>query len=313
MLSSWFRRAPRPLLQARSYTIHNPSKNSHLRSSFLQEVSRNRVPNDSSIRTFARKAGRMGQHLQKLDEISHRAEHDAAKEKRTKKKGSSHGPGIGDSDDLVGDLEEDESEAIFNRIEYDNESDETPSLPSVDDVEGRMMKVVLAMEESFRSIRGAELTPDLFDTVQVKAYGAVTPLNAVAQVVITSPTQANITCFDPEVAPSVRDAVRDMGMNFNPLLEEGAVIVPIPRVSAERREAIVKQLGKTAESTRQRVRRIRRGAQDVVKKGKDGKLGPGISEDDAFRVGKEVDAVTEKCIESLNNVMEKKHKSVMAV
>jgi len=253
----------------------------------------------------------MGKHLQKLDELAHSVEHDEAKEKRQKKTNASRGPDIGELDDLV--IEEDENEAVFNRVEFDDNSDETPSLPSVDDVEGRMMKVVLAMEESFRSIRGAEPTPDLFDSLQVKAYGAVTPLNAVAQVVITSPTQANITCFDPETAPSVRDAVRDMGMNFNPLVEEGAVIVSIPRVSAERRKAIVKQLGKTAESTRQRVRRIRRGAQDVVKKGKDGKLGPGISEDDAFRAGKEIDAATEKCILALNDVMDKKQDSVMAV
>ncbi len=71
-------------------------------------------------------------------------------------------------------------------------------------------------------------------------------------------------------------------------------------------------MAKTAESTRQRIRRIRRGAQDVVKKGKDGKL-EGISEDDAFRVGKEVDTVTEESIKALNEVVEKKQASVMNV
>ena len=72
-------------------------------------------------------------------------------------------------------------------------------------------------------------------------------------------------------------------------------------------------MNKTAENTRQRVRRIRRGAQDVVKKGKDGTLGPGISKDDAFRVGKEIDVVTEECIDVLNQVVAAKEKSVMAV
>jgi len=265
----------------------------------------------SSIRAFGRKAGRMGQHLQKLDKGAHRLEHDEAKDKRKKKLSENRGSGFGD--DLVSDLEEDENETIFDSVASDDDPDETPSLPSVDDVEERMMKVVSAMEESFRSIRGAEPTPDLFDSLTVNAYGAWSPLNAVAQVVITSPTQANITCFDPATTQSVRDAVRDMGMNFNPIIEEGDVIVPIPRVSAERRKAVVKQLGKTAESTRQRVRRIRRGAQDVVKKGKDGKLGPGISKDDAFRVGKEVDDVTENCIQALNTVLAIKQDSVMAV
>lgn len=77
-------------------------------------------------------------------------------------------------------------------------------------------------------------------------------------------------------------------------------------------KALVKQLGKTAENTRLRIRRIRRGAQDVVKKAKDGKL-EGISEDDAFRVGKEIDAVTDECIKTLNDIVDKKQASVMDV
>ena len=71
-------------------------------------------------------------------------------------------------------------------------------------------------------------------------------------------------------------------------------------------------MGTTAESTRQRIRRIRRGAQDVVKKAKDGKL-EGISEDDAFRTGKEIDSVTEECIKALNHIVEQKQASVMNV
>ncbi len=75
----------------------------------------------------------------------------------------------------------------------------------------------------------------------------------------------------------------------------------------------MKQLGKVAESTKQRLRRIRRAAQDKVKLGKDGKLGPGISEDDAFRAGKEIDAVTEECVKKLNDVAQQKKDDVMKV
>ena len=50
----------------------------------------------------------------------------------------------------------------------------------------------------------------------------------------------------------------------------------------------------------------------MVKKAKDGKL-EGISEDDAFRVGKEIDSVTEECIRCLNDIVDKKQASVMNV
>ena len=61
------------------------------------------------------------------------------------------------------------------------------------------------------------------------------------------------------------------------------------------------------------MRRIRRAAQDKVKLGKDGKLGPGVSEDDAFRAGKEIDSVTEECVKRLNEVVEMKKDDVMRV
>lgn len=266
------------------------------------------------IRYFGRKAGKMGKHLENLDEIAH--------QENRKKKGSSkskanknvtpHETSF-EVEEIV--LAEDEHETKFDHGGSDSDgNNDTTSLPSKDDVQQRMMKVVHAMEHSFKAIRGAEPSPELFDSVQVKAYGSMTPLNAVAQVVISSPTMAIITCFDPETCSAVKDGVRDMtGMNFNPRVEDGAVLVPIPRVSAETRKAIVKQLGKVAEGTKQRVRRIRRAAQDVVKLGKDGKLGPGISEDDAFRASKEIDAVTEDSIKILIDILEQKRDDIMVV
>eukprot|EP00553_Chaetoceros_curvisetus_P010431 CAMPEP_0204633862 /NCGR_PEP_ID=MMETSP0717-20131115/28144_1 /ASSEMBLY_ACC=CAM_ASM_000666 /TAXON_ID=230516 /ORGANISM="Chaetoceros curvisetus" /LENGTH=256 /DNA_ID=CAMNT_0051652149 /DNA_START=33 /DNA_END=803 /DNA_ORIENTATION=- len=256
----------------------------------------------------------MGHHLQNLDEMAHRE----AKKKRGKNKKGKNSSEEETSASTSFDVEEiqiaeDESETVFDHGGGEDD-DETPSLPDKDEVKARMMKVVNAMEESFRSIRGAEPSAELFDTVQVKAYGSMTPLNGVAQVVISSPTMASITCYDPEVAPAVRDAVRDMsGMNFNPQIEDGTVMVKIPKVSAETRQAIVKQLNKVGEHTKQRLRRIRRAAQDVVKKGKDGTLGPGISEDDAFRAGKEIDTVTEECVKLLADIVQRKQDDVMKV
>lgn len=271
-------------------------------------------------RYFGSKAGKMGKHLQNLDEMAHEK---YRKNKKSNKKQQQQGPETNNesstshpASEAIPDITlhhqpEDENETKFD---HGGGIDESPNLPTKQDVKQRMMKVVQAMEDSFRSIRGAEASPELFDSVQVKAYGSMTPLNVLAQVVISSPTMATITCFDPETTNAVRDAVRDMaGMNFNPRIEEGTIVVPIPRVSMETRKAIVKQVGKVAEMTRQRVRRIRRAAQDVVKLGKDGKLGPGISEDDAFRAAKEIDAVTEECIKALNEIVEKKQESILTV
>jgi len=316
-------------------------------------INSNNSSSSIQIRNFGRKASKLGHHLETAEDLASRPDRIAAKNRRKKKKeqknkkgsggGGRHHPARDDGSKAAKDTSSEESseegeqqqtsastsmaameggdvdlqieqDATETKFEHGSE-DGIPLLPDTDDVKDRMLKVVTAMEQSFRAIRGAEPTPELFDSISVRAYGELTPLSSVAQVVITSPNQATLTCYDPETAPAVRDAVRDSGLNFNPRIEEGdggVVVVPIPKVSMETRKTLARQLGKAAEASRQRVRRIRRAAQDVVKKGKDGKL-EGVSKDDAFRVGKDIDSVTEEVVTLLNRKVEEKQDSVMAV
>lgn len=268
-------------------------------------------------RWFGRKGARMGHHLETLDELSHRESRQEAKERRKKKKDRSgkHGDEESSASDPPSNLEEDvqlHDDGTDLHFHEPRTEEESPVLPDPLKVKERMMKVVDALNDSFQSIRGAEPTPELFDVISVQAYGERTPLSSVAQVVIASPTLVNITCFDPQLAPDVRNAVRD-SLELNPQLQEdGLVRVPMPRPSAETRKKTVKQLGKLAETGRTRIRRIRRSAMDVVKEGKDGKL-KGISKDDAFRVAKEIEEVTQQVSKTLNECVADKQETVMAV
>ena len=265
-----------------------------------------------SIRSFGRKAARMGHHIQNLDEMAHESSREeAASRREDKKKKSKKARLNAQKEDTV---EEAEGDNIDTSLGPTEDEFGNPVLPYAADVRSKMLMVIAAMEKSFSSVRGGEATPELFDNVRVSAYGEMVTLSTVGQVVIEDPQRATISCYDPSIANDVRDAVRDMpGMNLNPYVEEGGsgvVIIPIPRVSAETRKEIVKELSRKAENERQRLRRIRRDAMDIVKKGQNGKL-EGISKDDAFRVGKEIDAATEEVLAALNVIVEKKQKSVM--
>lgn len=253
----------------------------------------------------------MGQRLDSLREQAHRGAHEEAKQKRKEKKMKKGAASAVETSDEL------EFEELVFDDDDDNEEDELeedagPSLPDPDEVKQKMTRVVDRLKESFKSIRGAEPTPELFDPIVVSAYGDKAPLSTVAQVVIVSPTLAHVSCFDPSLASDVRNAIRD-SLELNPQLEEdGLVKVPLPRVSMETRQTIVKQLGKQAEAARGRIRSMRRKGMDKVKLGKDGKL-EGISKDDAFRVSKEIDAVAEEVTKMVNEVVQEKEASVMAV
>ncbi|VEU37466.1 unnamed protein product [Pseudo-nitzschia multistriata] len=277
------------------------------------------------------RSGKMGHQVESLKEMAHRPEREAAQERRKKKKdrkaakkaggkkqqaSETDGPG-GGADTAGGDEDEDEDDIFFGDEDEDEEAgdgDGEPTLPDPVAVRSKMDAVVDRFSESLRSVRGAEPTADMFDDVMVQAYGAPTPLNAVAQVVIVSPTLAQVTCFDPSVARDVVKAVQ-LTLELNPQLEEGGagnIKVPLPRISKEVREKLSRSVKKRAESCKKRLRGVRRKAMDAVKKGKDGKLA-GVSKDDAFASGKEIEAASEAATERLKAVVAEKMDSIMAV
>ena len=285
-------------------------------------------PLGSTTRSFGRKGSRMGKHVESFDDMAHNDSREEArlrredKKKKSKKarleshKESTNNASVGDDDDITEDDTFASGGGGSSDDDFGPKEDEfgNPLLPEASAVRAKMLMVVASLERSFSSIRGGEATPELFDNVRVLAYGETVPLSTVGQVVIEDPQRATISCYDPSVASDVKDAVRDMqGMNLSPYVEEGGsgvVIIPIPRVSEETRKEIVKEIGRQAENGKQRVRKIRRSAMDIIKKGKDGKL-EGISKDDAFRLGKDVDGVTEEVLGVLNQIVEKKQNSVM--
>ena len=275
-----------------------------------------------------RHSGKIGNHLETLEEMAHRPEREAAEERRKKKKDRSAAKRKGKKGTLPAEKEaapvttnveeEEEDEFDFEGEEEEEEEEEEegeeaePSLPDPPQVKKKMMAILDRFQESLKSIRGAEPTAEIFDDVQVNAYGSMTPLKAVGQVVIVSPTLAQITCFDPSVAKDVAKAIQ-FALELNPQAEEGGnVNVPLPRVTIDVRQQTAKQLKKKAESCKQRLRQIRRKAMDVVKKGKDGKL-PGVSKDDAFANAKEIDVVVDSAMAELQKLVDAKMDSIMGV
>lgn len=318
-----------PQLCFTAMTVNAPTATTTVGSMTLNNVilpnNSNFSPLGSTVRSFGRKGSRMGHHIQNLDEMANNDSREEAKNRREEKKKKSKKARMNshkESGSSEEDVEEDETTGGGDDggggadNDFSPKEDEfgNPLLPESSAVRSKMLMVVASLERSFASIRGGEATPELFDTVRVSAYGETMTLSSVGQVVIEDAQRATISCYDPSVAGDVRDAVRDMqGMNLNPYIEEGGsgvVIVPIPRASEETRREMVKELGRKAENGKQRVRKIRRGAMDIINKGKQGKL-EGISKDDAFRVGKDVESATEEVLSVLKGIVEKKQKSVM--
>jgi ribosome recycling factor len=244
--------------------------------------------------------------------INHMKKVDENKKKRSKLHASKK---ANDDDDEEEDEEDEEEKEDADDDDQDDGGESGPVLPDPKKVKERMMNVVSAMEKSMQSLRGAEPTPELLETIRVQVYGEFMALSSVAQVVIVSATLAHVSCFDPSTVKDVRAALTESALDLNPHVDESdeaTLVVPLPRLSLETRQKMVQQLNRQAEASRLKIRRIRQKAIDVCNKGKQGKL-EHIGKDDAFRISKDVESATQDAIAKLNAKVDQKSRNVLQV
>jgi len=178
------------------------------------------------------------------------------------------------------------------------------------DTEERMKKVLEATRRELATIRSGKATPALLDTVRVEAYGQVVPLQQVGSVSAPEPRLLVVQPWDKSLVKAVARAIQVADLGLNPTDDGALVRVPIPSLTEERRKDMVKLVSKLAEEGRVHVRQVRHDINKDVKHRQDGGE---ISEDDAKRLGAEVQKLTDRYIGLIDELLKKKTAEVMEV
>jgi ribosome recycling factor len=174
----------------------------------------------------------------------------------------------------------------------------------------RMDKTVAALKDEFASLRTGRATAGLLDQVMVEAYGATTPITALASISVPDPRSITVSVWDRGVVVSVEKAIRNAGLGFNPVVEGQTLRVPIPPLTEERRKDLAKLAGKYAEHQRVAVRNVRRDANDDLKKAQKDAV---ISEDELKRMTDEVQKLTDEAIKHIDGALKTKEQEIMQV
>ena len=178
------------------------------------------------------------------------------------------------------------------------------------DIEHRMSRSEEVLQEEFGGLRTGRASTSLLDPVMVKAYGASMPLNQVGSVSVPESRMLSIQVWDKANVKAVERAIIDSGLGLNPAVDGTTVRVPIPPLSEERRQELVKVAGKYAEDARIAVRNVRRSALDDLKKAeKDGE----IPQDALHDYSDEVQALTDKYISNVDDALSSKEQEIMQV
>src|ERR1700761_4717161 len=137
---------------------------------------------------------------------------------------------------------------------------------NLDQTKQRMESAVEALKKEFGGLRTGRASTSLLDSIKVDAYGSAMPLSQVGTVGVPEPRLLTVQVWDGGLVKSVEKAIRDAGLGLNPQPDGQLIRVPVPELSAERRQELAKIAGKYAETAKIAVRNVRRDALDELKK-----------------------------------------------
>ena len=178
------------------------------------------------------------------------------------------------------------------------------------EAETRMKGAVQALEEDLAGIRTGRASPALVERLQVDYYGSPTPLIQLASISVPEPRTLLIRPFDAASLKAIERAIISSDLGLNPNNDGKNIRLNLPPLTEERRRDLVKVVHHRTEEARVAVRNIRRDSIKDLREFEQEKL---ISEDERERGEEELQKLTDRYIQDLNAVGERKEKEVLEV
>lgn len=178
------------------------------------------------------------------------------------------------------------------------------------DAQERMEKSIVALRSQLSKIRTGRAHPSLLDSIMVPYYGTNTPLKQLANIVAEDNRTLALSVFDKSAIQAVEKAIMQSDLGLNPMSAGGAIRIPMPALTEERRKDLIKVVRAEAESGRVAIRNIRRDANSDIKELLKEKE---ISEDQS-RAGEEnIQSLTNDFIKQVDKILADKEKELMEV
>jgi ribosome recycling factor len=178
------------------------------------------------------------------------------------------------------------------------------------DLQASLDKGIEAFKRDLTKVRTGRANLAILDGVRVDYYGTPTPLNQVASLNVADPRLITIKPWERNLIPEIEKAVRSAQLGLNPSSDGELVRLPMPALTQERRQELVKLVKKMAEEGKVALRAARRDSNEMLKELlKDG----GITEDDERNGLKKVQETTDKAVAKIDEILAKKEGEILEV
>ncbi len=175
------------------------------------------------------------------------------------------------------------------------------------DIDQKMGKTIDALKKDFVSIQAGRANPNILDNIFVDYYGSSMPINQLANITTPEPQLLVIVPWEKAAAKEIEKSIIKANIGITPQNNGTVIHLPIPPLTGERRLELVKQVKKIGEESKNSVRISRRDGNQYIKEQEKNKE---ISEDNAKDLAEEIQTVTDKYIQEINSLIEKKEKDL---
>ena len=182
--------------------------------------------------------------------------------------------------------------------------------PDLGDLKKRMDSALEVLRKELQGLRTGRASASLLEPIVVEAYGSELPLTQVGTVNVPEPRMLTVQVWDRGMVKAVEKAIRTSSLGLNPAVDGQLIRVPLPELTQERRNELVKVAHKYAEQARVAVRNVRRDGMDNLKRLK---KDAHISQDEHKHWSDEVQKLTDRHIESVNQLLDHKEKDILQV
>lgn len=174
--------------------------------------------------------------------------------------------------------------------------------------EATMKNAIEHLQQELTGIRTGKANPALLDSIKVDYFGQQVPLKQVASIGVPDARLITIQPWDKTVIGEIEKAILGSELGLNPQNDGTIIRLPIPQLTEERRKDLVKVVKRLGEESKVALRNIRRGANDEIraleKKHE-------ISEDQMHTNQEEIQKLTDRYVERIDEVVKAKEKEIM--
>ena len=174
----------------------------------------------------------------------------------------------------------------------------------------KMDKAIEVFTKELSSLRTGRANAAMLDLVKVDVYGQQMPVNQVGSITTPEPRMINIQVWDSNNVPLVDAAIKKSDLGLNPQIDGQLIRLPVPELNEERRIELKKLIKAMGEKCKIAIRNIRRDANEELKKLLKSKE---IGEDDEKTFEKNVQTVTDKHIDLVEEKVSSKEKEIMTI